>query len=271
MRNTGNLSLIPLCAALIFTAIILTSVSTPAQAPATSSAPALQPYNTPDGSAQAGVPPGWKVNKGGETVIQMSGPNGEILNLGTTFIVKDAPYQAGQVPANGIDLSVPNSASLAEKFTHIVETAQFVAKASPPEIKITSATPFTARLGFQCSTLDGSNIGDKGAFTFRAIVCSLPVDSGGTYKVIAKLWQAPPAIADQNKVLAETVLASYRVPQPWLQKKLAPHFAPPPASSVLPAVPLPNDLDPGCFDLAIIREVPADKLPAYCYNHTGPQ
>lgn len=248
-----------------------------AQSPAPSAAadPAapvstLGTYTAPDGSASAGLPTGWSITRAAETRISMTSASGETIDLGGTFVVRNAPYIPDQTPADGIDLSVPNSASLAEKFTDIVMTAQYVAKASPPHMTVTSSAPFTAHLGFSCATLDGSYTGDKGAFTFRAIVCSLPVDTGNTYKVISKYWQAPPALAGQDKSLAEAVLASYRVPPALLQKKIAPHFAP-------PAVPLVNP-QPGlsateCFDLAILRGVPTDKLPEYCRHSvpSGPQ
>lgn len=233
--------------------------------------PTLSTYTASDGSASASLPAGWTVTRNGETVIVMTSPGGETINLGITFIVKDGPYTQHQKPANGIDLSVPNSASLAEKFTDIIQTAQYVAKATPPLITITSSKLSPATLGFPCATIDGNYSGEKGPFTFRAIVCSLPVDVGGTYKVIAKLWQAPPTIAEQEKSQAEAVLASYRIPPDWLQKKLAPfHTA--------PAVPVPltmprTDSATECFDLAILRGVPNDKLPEYCRSvaPSGPQ
>lgn len=234
--------------------------------------PSLYTYTAPDRSASASLPTGWTVTRGGETVIVMTSPNNETIILGDTFIVKSAPNIPKQSPADGIDLSIPNSASSAEKFAAIVDTAQFVAKASPPKIKIASSTPFKAAVGVTCASLDGSITDDKGNFIFRAVVCSLPVDVGGTYKVIVELWQAPPAIAAREKSLAQMVLASYRVPPPWLQKKLAPHTAPP----VLPMPsisPLPSDRETECFDLAVLRQVPESKLPDYCRTgaQTGPQ
>lgn len=241
-------------------------------APSDPAAPAstLGTYTAPDASASASLPTGWSITRAAETRISMTSPSGETIDLGGTFIVKNAPYVPNQSPADGIDLSVPNSASLAEKFTDIVMTAQYVAKASPPHLTITSSAPFTAHLGFSCATLDGSYTGDKGAFTFRAIVCSLPVDAGNTYKIISKFWQAPPAIAGQDKSLAEAVLASYRVPPALLQKKIAPYYAAPAATLVNPPPPMSVT---ECFDLAVLRGVPTDKLPEYCRNSvpSGPQ
>lgn len=228
-------------------------------------------FIAPDGSASASLPAGWTITRSAETVIVMTSPSGETINLGTTFIVKDAPYTLHQTPANGIDLSIPNSASLADKFSAIVQTAQFVAKEKPPLISITSTRPTTVPAGFNCATIDGNYTGDKGPFTFRAILCSLPVDTGGTYKVITKFWQAPPSLAEQDASTVASVLSSYRIPQPWLQKKLAPHFAAP--VPVIAPQPQPPDSQFECFDLALLRDVPPEKLPAYCRTgaHSGPQ
>ena len=246
-------------------------------APSTPSNPAtpdaqFTSYTAPDGSASASLPAGWTISRSGETVVVMTSPTGETINLGTTFIVKDAPYSPHQTPVNGIDLSIPNSASLADKFSDIIETAQFVAKAKPPLISITSSRPSAIPVGFPCATIDGNYTGDKGPFTFRAVVCSLPVDPGGTYKVIVKLWQAPPTLAEQDEHIAETVFSSYRIPQSWLQKKLAPHNSAP-AAVAAPSQPPSTDSQFECFDLAILRDVPTDKLPEYCRTapRSGPQ
>src|SRR5262249_53326016 len=56
-----------------------------AQAPAAAGAVALKPYTAPDQSASAGVPSGWQVTKGEQTVIQMTGPQGEAIFLGNTM------------------------------------------------------------------------------------------------------------------------------------------------------------------------------------------
>ena len=49
----------------------------------TASSISLQPYTAPDQSVSAGVPSGWKVTKGEQTVVQMTGPQGETIFLGT--------------------------------------------------------------------------------------------------------------------------------------------------------------------------------------------
>lgn len=276
-RNTGNLSPVPFCAALIVTALAFVTTCGDAQQPAASSAPALTPYSAPDGSAQAGVPPGWNVTKGGETLVQMSGPNGETISLGLTFVVQNAPFQLGQKGANGIDLSMPNSATLDQKFTMLEQWAASLKNSGDPGVKIASSTPIPLSIpNIQCGRITGSVNSPTGPQAFGLLMCSLPVDTGGAYKVMFKLAQAPPAIAAQEKALAGAVFASYRVSPAQLKLKFAPHFAPPPPppSPGLGAGGGMNqqtinmmrgaDISSTCMDLGVIREEPDWQLPREC-------
>src|ERR1039458_213137 len=101
----------------------------------------LQPYTASDQSASAGVPAGWKVTKGAQTVIQMTGPEGETLSLGNTFVAQNAAFKAGQRGASGIDLSLPNTASLAQKLAMIFQQDAAIAGQAAPQLSMTSSTP----------------------------------------------------------------------------------------------------------------------------------
>lgn len=279
MRTWGSLSSGLNVSHLLFCLAVTSAVALTAHAQAPSPAvPALQPYTAPDQSAQAGLPPGWKVTRGAETVIVMEGPSGEQIALGNTFIVRNAPFQLGQQPANGIDLSMPNAASIDQKFIMLEQWAASLKGASDPQVKIASATPIPLMGGrISCGRLSGSLNSLKGPVTFGVLICSLPVDTGGAYKVMMKIAQAPPNIAAQEKALAGAVFASYRIPQAMLQKKFAPHFAPPPPppagagggaagagmSSALYGLEGANTAAE-CMDLGVIREEPNWELPRKC-------
>lgn len=272
LRNRGNVSHQVAFASSLSLMCVAFAASALAQAPA-ASAPSLTPYTAPDQSAQAGVPPGWQVTKGAETVIQMSGPNGESINLGSTFIVRNAPLQLGQQPSNGVDLSMPNSASIDQKFTMLEQWATSLNGAGDPQVKIASSTPIPVPVkGVQCGRVSGTFNTKTGPLAFGLLMCSLPVDVGGTYKVMFKMAQAPPNVAAQEKALAGAVFASYKVAPAMLQKKLAPHIIPPPA----PRMPVGPGIGGGgmpaigdttgaeCFDLVVIRETPKYQLPRKC-------
>jgi hypothetical protein len=236
----------------------------------------LQPYTAPDQSASAGVPDGWKVTKGEQTVIVMTGPQDETIYLGNTAVVRNGPFQPGQRSSGGIDLSMPYSANLVQKFTMLLQNNAAVGGAPPPQLSITSATPLQvpAALG-QCGRIVAGATSQKGPMKVAALMCCLPLDSGGTYKVIFKLAQAPAAIAAQESVVATAVFASYRVPPAMLQRKLAPNI---PAPMVLASpgivrapgiggggIQIPGDTtNSDCFDLTVIRETPTYRLPKKC-------
>ena len=200
-----------------------------AQQPAGSPpAQALKPFNASDGSASAQIPAGWNVVKQGETVIDLTGPNGESISLGNTFIARNAQYQNAKV--QGADLNMPYQANLEQKFTMIFQYAAFNVGKPAPQIQFISAKPIQAPapLG-QCATFLGAMTGYGTAppSNFEAVFCSLPMDVAGTYKNIIKFGLVPQKQAAQERATIEAVLASYTMPTSWLQRKLALNVTPP--------------------------------------------
>jgi hypothetical protein len=262
------LLVICLCAFLLTLALSLNAQDSSQPSPGTPPGLKLAPYTAPDKSVSAGVPPGWNVTKGAETVVQMSGPNGETIFLGNTVIVRDAPFQLGEHGTGGVDLSMPNSASLDQKFVMIVEDNAAFSNGPKPQVSFTTVTNMHLPFAFgECGRLAGNAMEAKGPITFTALICSLPLDAGGTYKVMLKLAQAPAAGPPLDKAFVSAVFSSYDVPADLLQRKLAPLMAAPPSRA--PETPVVGPTvtpvtSPGCFDLAVLREVPADKLPKEC-------
>lgn len=250
-----------------------------APAAAASPAIALTPYTASDQSASAGVPSGWQVTSGQETVIQMTGPQGVTVSLGNTVIARNAASQPGQQPSNGVDLSMPYTATLPQKLTTILQQGAAAAGKPVSQITITSSTPIQlpATLG-QCGRFVASLTGQQGAMKIMATFCSLPVDSGGTYKNIMLLAQAPAAVATQSAPTAQAIFQSYKIPTAWLQKKLAPFTAAPSAPSSAAATnaataailrstaaaQAASENSANCFDLTVLRQTPTYQLPRSC-------
>src|ERR1700722_3125464 len=132
----------------------------PAAAPssANSAAKPLQPFSAQDGSASAQFPAGWKVEKQGQTVIDLSGPNGEQISLGNTYIARNAQYQNARV--QGVDLNMPYQANLEQKFSMIFQFAAFSSGNRAPQIQFISAKAVQAPSPFgQCATFLGTITG----------------------------------------------------------------------------------------------------------------
>jgi hypothetical protein len=275
----------PLLAAAVAPLVFLSFLSitaggqSPQPAPPAAAAPAvpLQPYTASDQSASAGVPSGWKVTSGAQTVIQMSSPQGVAVSLGNTVIARNAAFQLNQKPANGIDLSMPSTATLAQKLTMILQQSAASSGKPAPQITIDSSTPLQlpATVG-QCARFVADLTGQQGPIKLLAVFCSLPLDSGGVYKNIMLAAQAPTATAAQAAPIAQAVFQSYRIPTAWLQKKLAPFTAPPAASaaataaeaaainkSTLAGMAAANN-SANCFDLSVLRQTPTYLLPRSC-------
>jgi hypothetical protein len=250
----------------------------PAAANAAPPAIRLQAYTAPDQSASAGVPAGWKVTSGVQTVIKMTGPGGETVSLGNTLVAKDAAFQLGVRSENGVDLSMPYSATLEQKFTMILQQGAALTGKVTPQVTIDSVTPLQlpAAIG-QCGRIIADVAGQGTATKVMAVFCSLPVDSGATYKNIMLLAQAFVATAAQAAPTAQAIFQSYRIPTPWLEKKLAPFTAPPAAvtaAATAAAAAAINrstmigiagaDNSANCFDLSVLRETPTYELPRSC-------
>jgi hypothetical protein len=259
---------------LCFALVAMAAVSTPLMFAQTTAIPAqpavkLQPYTTPDQSASAGIPAGWKVTKGGQTVIVINGPQGESIALGNTFVAKNAPFQAGQKGPNGADLSMPFATPLQQKLSMIFEWTATASGNPSPQLQFKSATPIQVPpvLG-QCGRFVASITAKTGPTVEAGAFCSLPMDSAGFYKNVMLLAQGPPSVATQEAALVQAVFASYKVPASWMQKKLAPYtqvtIVPSKTAGVGGGVAIPDDTSSECFDLVVLRETPKSQLPRAC-------
>ncbi len=276
---TKKCSLLPIATAVSLAAILSAGFCHAAQQPAAAAQPSiqLQPYTAPDQSASAGVPSGWQVTKGAETVIQMTGPQGETVFLGNTIVANNGAFQAGQHGANGIDFSMPYTATLAQKLTMIFQQNAAVSGKPAPQVTFNSATPIQVPpiLG-QCGRFVASVSDAKGPMKVMGVYCSFPVDSGGAYKNVMLLAQAPASVAAQSAPIAQAIFQSYRIPLAMLKKKLAPFYAPTPpmpvgvggggggmnSSTILSEEGADNSAN--CFDLGVLRETPTRDLPRSC-------
>jgi hypothetical protein len=254
-----------------------TTTAKAATTTAATAAPQLKPYTAPDQSASVGVPSGWQVTKGQDTVIVMTGPQGEMLSLGNTVVAKNAPFQLGQRGSNGVDMTMPYSTPLQQKLVMILQQNAAIAGKPAPQVTFTSATPIQlpAALG-QCGRFVANITGQQSPDKAMGAFCSLPLDSGGTYKNIIILATASEAVAAQSAPTAQAIIQSYRIPATWLQRKLAPNTMPPTPASGNPAAAAAainratalsmasSDNSANCFDLSVLRETPTYQLPRSC-------
>jgi hypothetical protein len=244
---------------------------TAAPASSGSSAIQLQPYTTPDGSASAGVPAGWKA-EGSQSTITLTGPQGESILLGRVYIARNGTFQAGQRGTNGADLTMPYNAPLTQKLIMIYQQGGALSGKPAPQITFTSAAPLQvpAILG-QCGRFVANLIGPAQPAKIMGIFCSFPVDSAGAFKNFILVAQAPATSAAQEAPIAQAVFSSYRIPQAMLAKKLAPVTAPPPPasgpgagmSSALYGMQQANIMAT-CMDEGVIREYGPRQLPQEC-------
>jgi hypothetical protein len=236
----------------------------------TSSAVQLATWTTPDNSASVGVPSGWKA-EGAQSAITLTGPQGERILLGHAWIAHNGAFQPGQKGAGGADLSMPYNAPLTQKLTMVYQQGYALTGQPDQQITFTSTAliKVPAILG-QCGRFAASLGAAQPQQKMMGIFCSFPLDSGGMFKNLGLIAQAPAAIADQEASLAQAVISSYRVPQSILAKILAPVIAPMPPPSAGPGVSSAvwsmqqSDIMATCFDEGVIRQYGPWQLPEEC-------
>jgi hypothetical protein len=244
--------------------LVLGQTSSPNPAPAAK----LTPYSAPDKSATVGVPPGWKVTKGANVVIQMSGPQGESISLGNGVFVRNGAFQAGQKASGLISMSMPYQATLNQKYVMLWQQASATSGQPAPQVNIISATPLPiAKALAECATYLGTMTKSEGTIKFESRFCSLPLDSGGIFKLFWMTAFIPEALAPQERATAEAVFASYQISPASLKilfQPLTPVVrVPPGGGGGMPIAPM-ADHTSECMDLSVIREVPDRLLPSYC-------
>jgi hypothetical protein len=239
-------------------------------APAQQTTPApsipLQTYTAADTSATVGVPAGWKVTKAVYGIIQMSGPNGELISLGNTLIVHNGS-QASQAT-----MTLPYQSTISQKAEAVWQMGLAASGDSTAHVSLISATPIPLGNIAQCGIFLGSQTGAKGAANWEMRFCALPMDTNGIYKLFWLDAIIPASLAAQERATAEAVLSSYKPSTPTLQNLLKPETPPlPPAasgggpgmSSTAYAEQQAQETS-DCMDEGVIREEPEWQLPPYC-------
>jgi hypothetical protein len=203
---------------------------TPSTAPAAPPVQ-LQPYTASDQSASAGVPAGWKVYGAAQTNIELTGPQGEVVNLGQGFVAHNGTFQLGQTGPDGSNMSMPYSAKLTDKLTMVLQQRASLNGNPIPQIKFLYAAPLQSLpAGFQCGVFVIAVSGTATPGDALGIFCSLPEDSEQFFKCFLSIGSAPTAIAPKDAPTVAAVIKSYQVPSAWLQKKFALFTAPASAS-----------------------------------------
>jgi hypothetical protein len=225
----------------------------------------LTTATTDDKTASVGVPDGWKLAKGSNGFVYVTGPNDERVNLGVIVVAKNGP--AGGGTTGEVAFALPFSATMKEKFTTILQAG--AAKQGMPKPEITFASEIRTKLPM-CSRFLGSWTAGSDSKKFESIICSLQPDWLGLYKNIVFLLQVPASRAAQDRPIVEQIAGSYRVTPEMFKKMLAPYTAlpPRPPSGPMPAMPgLAPYQDPtnsDCFDYNVIRESPPWEVPMHC-------
>ena len=220
----------------------------------------LTTATTDDKTASVGIPGGWKLAKGSNGFVYVTGPNDQRASLGVIVVAKNGP--AGSGTTGEVAFALPFSATLKEKFTTILVTGAAKQGLAKPEITFASEVPTKLPM---CSRLFGSTTAGADSRKFEGVICSLRPDWLGLYKNIVFLLQVPSSRAAQDRPIVERIAASYRVTPDMFKKMLAPYTALPPQQ------PLPTGLAPyqdptnsDCFDYNVIRESPPWEVPMHC-------
>jgi hypothetical protein len=223
-------------------------------------ASSLKTVTTSDGTASVGVPNGWKLAKGSNGYIFVTGPNGEGINLGVLVIGKNA---SGGSLSGEVAFALPFSASLRDKFTTILQSG---AAKQGHQLNLTIAQERKTRLPM-CSMFTGSWTTGSQSRSFEGILCSLQPDILGLYKNLTFLAQVPTQLAAQDRPIVQQIANSYRVTPAMFKRMLAPYTPMPPQQAGGGAgvmAPYQDPTNSDCFDYNVIRESPPWEVPMHC-------
>jgi hypothetical protein len=212
----------------VLTGWFLIAAVTAPSVPAAADGFSLRPYTTPDNTASAGIPDGWKVSKGDHSVIVIAGPHGDEVTLGFTVITLDAGPGAQPPTPKAVDFNLPYATGIKDKYVAIWQHYYAAMGKDAPQLTFASGTLLHVPpiLG-QCARATGSFSDSNVPTKFEVVMCSLPPDSAGAYKNIIISGKVPASLAAQERPLIEAVMKSYRVPRAELAKKLGPVYATP--------------------------------------------
>jgi hypothetical protein len=209
-------------------------VSARAQAkPSTAQAPPvqLQPYTAQDQSVSAGVPSGWKVSGAAGGSINLTGPQGETIELGDVFLAHEGAFQLGQRGPSPALMNMPSSAKLTDKLTMFIQQQEALNGSPAAQVKFIYAAPLQSLpAGVQCGVFVIAISGIAKPADGMGVFCSLPDDSAQLFKIVLLMGTAPTAIASQTVPTVAAVYKSYKVAPGWVQRMLSPYTPPPSAS-----------------------------------------
>jgi len=219
---------------------------------------------TDDKTATVGVPDGWKLARGANGFVYVTGPNGERISLGVIIIAKNAPSGTGNLSSD-VAFAMPFSSSLKDKFTTAVQKG--AAKSGMPTPQVTFASQTATKLPM-CSMFLGSLTSSSESSKFEAVICSLKPDYLGLYKNIVFMAKVPSSRASTDRPIVQQIVQSYRVTPTMFRKMLAPYTSPPPqprSGVVMPVMaPYQDPTNSDCFDYNVIRESPPWEVPMHC-------
>jgi hypothetical protein len=233
------------------------------------SATTLKTVTTQDKTASVGLPSGWKLTKGSNGFIAVTGPNAEQISLGVLVIGKNA---SGGSLGGEVAFALPYSASLQDKFATILQAGE--AKSGKPPLQFSGVSAIPTKLPL-CSRFVGGYTAGGDSLKFEGILCSLAPDYLGLYKNLTFLATVPASLAQQDRPLVEEIASSYRVTPAQFKKMLAPYTAPPPrmagsgGTNAAPAfaAPYQDPTNSDCFDYNVIRQSPPWEVPMHCGGH----
>lgn len=257
-RFLQNAVLTSALAALVICGTLLSSASKTDAATST-----LKTATLSDKTASVGLPDGWKLAKGSNGYIYVTGPNDDRINLGAVILVKNAP--AGTGVGGDAKFALPYSASLKDKFTTIIQFG--AAQQGGPVPQLTYAGQVPMRLPMCTRLLGGTTAGGQSR-KFEAVLCSLRPDYLGYYKNIIFMANIPSNRVSQDRALVEQIVQSYRVTPAMFKKLLSAYTPLPPApvggASSYVSAPYQDPTNSDCFDYNVIRESPPWEVPMHC-------
>ena len=179
--------------------------------------PPMRQVTLPDGTGTVNLPVGWNVvpNQSGMAVMNVTGPQGELLGLNLYYLAWD-PYNPSVQNRLRMGIRFPNeidyptNADLTKSFADILQRIRASQGQGPAPLELASVQPASGAQG-QCVTATGQFNPDGTTMRdLQALLCRSTPNQNGQYFFTFTKRLLPLGATDQQRATANAIIASYK-------------------------------------------------------------
>jgi len=181
------------------------------------SLPPMRQVSLADGTGTVSLPEGWNIDpsQSGMGMASVKGPQGEWLALNTYYFAWDTnnPAVQGRLRRRIIfqnELDIPSNVDLTRYFGDVFQRIRASTGQGPAPLKVDSVQPVSGSQG-QCVSVTGQLNPDNTTMRdLTALLCRSTPNQSGSYAFTFTRSLLPLGASDQQRAIANAIVASYK-------------------------------------------------------------